>query len=78
MKATSHDVLRLFPGAGDHAVSEILSSGASLSDLEAALILLQDDDGGLVEIKRRHGDRLNRLVQILEEAGIQVPNDRDV
>lgn len=63
--ATHKDVVRLFPGIQDHTVVEILDAHPTLGDVEAALALLQDADEGLIGAQRRHGDRINRVLDIL-------------
>lgn len=63
--ATHQDITRLFPGIQDHTVVEILDTKATLGDVEAALALLQDADEGLIGVKQRHGDRINRVLDIL-------------
>lgn len=63
--ATHQDIVRLFPGIQDHTVVEILGTNATLGDIEAAQALLQDADEGLIGAKQRHGDRLNRVLEIL-------------
>ena len=63
--ATHKDVVRLFPGIQDHTVVEILDVHPTLGDVEAAVALLQDADEGLIGVKQRHGDRINRVLDIL-------------
>ncbi len=63
--ATRQDITRLFPGIQDHTVVEILDTQATLGDMEAALALLLDADEGLIGVKQRHGDRINRVLDIL-------------
>lgn len=63
--ATHQDITRLFPGIEDHTVVEILGTQATLGDMEAALALLLDADEGLIGVKQRHGDRINRVLDIL-------------
>ena len=63
--ATHQDIVRLFPGIQDHTVVEILDTKATLGDIEAAVALLQDADEGLIGVKQRHGDRINRVLDIL-------------
>ncbi len=75
--ATHDDIVRLFPGVQDHTVLEILATEASVDELEAALLLLQDDDEGLIGVKERHGDRLNLLHGILANSEIQLRDDFD-
>jgi hypothetical protein len=75
--ATHEDVIRLFPGIQDHASLEILSMKAAVEELEAALLLLQDDDEALIDIKQRRGDRLNVLLAILANSEINLQQDLD-
>ena len=72
--ATRQDITRVFPGVQDHAVVEILGAQATLGDIEAAAALLQDADEGLIGVKQRHGDRINRVLGILSASGFQ-PED---
>ena len=67
--ATHQDIVRLFPGIQDHTVVEILDTRATLGEIEAALALLQDADEGLIGVKQRHGDRINRVLDILAASG---------
>ncbi len=68
---TRQDIVRLFPGIQDHTVVEILDTHATLGDIEAAVALLQDADEGLIGVKQRHGDRINRVLEILAESGFR-------
>lgn len=74
--ATHQDITRLFPGIQDHTVVEILDTQATLGDVEAALALLQDADEGLIGVKQRHGDRINRVLDILAASDYR-PDDID-
>jgi hypothetical protein len=65
------DIVRLFPGIQDHTVVEILDTHATLGDIEAAVALLQDADEGLIGVKERHGDRINRVLEILAASGFR-------
>jgi hypothetical protein len=69
--ATHQDIVRLFPGIQDHTVVEILDANATLGDIEAALALLQNADEGLIGVKQRHGDRINRVLDILAASGLR-------
>lgn len=69
--ATHEDVVRIFPGIQDHASLELLAAKATVNDLEAVQLLLQDVDEGLIEMKRQEGDRLNQLLGILIKSGMQ-------
>ena len=74
--ATHKDVVRLFPGIQDHTVVEILDAHPTLGDVEAVLALMQDADEGLLGVKQRHGDRINRVLDILAASGHR-PDDPD-
>ena len=74
--ATRQDIVRLFPGIQDHTVIEILDTQATLGDIEAAVALLQDADEGLIGVKQRHGDRINRVLDILAASDFR-PEDLD-
>lgn len=74
--ATRQDIVRLFPGIQDHTVIEILDTQATLGDIEAAVALLQDADEGLIGVKQRHGDRINRVLDILAASDFR-PDDLD-
>jgi len=74
--ATRQDITRVFPGVQDHAVVEILGARATLGDIEAAAALLQDADEGLIGVKQRHGDRINRVLDILAASDYR-PDDPD-
>jgi hypothetical protein len=50
---------------------------ASVDELEAALVLLTSDAEDVIDIKRREGDQIHRLLNILNQAGIQAAPDRD-
>jgi hypothetical protein len=69
--ATRQDIIRLFPGIQDHTVIEILDTRATLGDIEAAVALLQDADEGLIGIQQRHGESINRVLDILASAGLR-------
>ena len=75
--ATQKDIVRKFPDMQDHAVLEILATGASVDDLEAASLILQDADEGLIDTKQQRGDRLNILLGIMEKSGIRLRDDFD-
>ena len=75
MKAATHsDIIRLFPGIQDHTVVEILDAQPTLGDIEAAVALLQDADEGLIGVRQRHGDRINRVLDILTASDFR-PDD---
>jgi hypothetical protein len=69
--ATRQDIVRLFPGIQDHTVIEILETQATLGDIEAAVALLQDADEGLIGVRERHGDRINRVLDILAASDLR-------
>ena len=75
--ATHDDVVRMFPGMQDHTVLEILATAATGSELEAALLLLQDSDEGLIGIKQQKSPLLNRLLGILAKSEILLRDDFD-
>lgn len=75
--ATHDDILHVFPGIQDHAAVEILDMKATVDELEAALVMLTSDDKGLIDIRRREGDQIHRLLNILNQAGVQPPVYRD-
>jgi len=75
--ATHDDVIRVFPGIQDHAILEILAMKATVNELEAALVLLTSDDKELVDIQRREGDQIHRLMNILNRSQIGPQDDRD-
>ena len=68
---TRQDIVRLFPGIQDHTVVEILDTHATLGDIEAAVALLQDADEGLIGVKQRHGERINRVLEIPAASGFR-------
>lgn len=72
--ATHDDIVRLFPGIQDHTVVEILAAKPTVDQLEAASMLLSDQDEGLIEAKREAGDQLSRVLDILANAEI-VPRE---
>ena len=74
--ATQKDVVRLFPGIQDHTVVEVLDAHPTLGDVEAVVALMQDADEGLIGVKERHGDRINRVLDILAASGYR-PDDPD-
>ena len=74
--ATQQDIVRLFPGIQDHTVVELLGTKATLGDIEAAVALFQDADEGLIGVKQRHGDRINRVLDILAASDFR-PEDLD-
>ena len=63
--ATHDDIVRLFPGIQDHTVVEILALKTTVDELEAASLLLVNQDEGLIEVKQKAGDRLARVLGIL-------------
>jgi hypothetical protein len=62
---THEDIARLFPGIQDHTAVEIIETNAAFADLEAVALLLQGTDNELISIRREHGDRINRILDIL-------------
>lgn len=78
MTAVTHDeIVRLFPGIQDHTVLEILDTKATVGELEAASLLLQNADEGLVDIKQREGDQINRLLDIFARSEIRPVEESD-
>jgi len=78
MTTVTHDeIVRLFPGIQDHTVLEILDTTATVGELEAASLLLQNADEGLVEIKQQEGDQINRLLNILGSSEIRPGEEGD-
>ena len=75
--ATRNDVARLIPDVEDHAIVEILAMDATVGEIEAALVALTSDDESLVDIEHREGDRLHRLLRILNRSQIEAAEDRD-
>ena len=56
---------------------EILNAKATVDELEAALLLLQDADEGLIGIEQRERDRINRLLDLLGSSELRPQEDRD-
>ena len=56
---------------------EILATEATVDDLEAALLLLQGNDEGLIDIKQQKGRLLNRLLEIVANSEISLRDDFD-
>ena len=76
--ATHDDIARLFPGIQDHTAVEIIQANVSFADLEAVALLLQGADDDLISIRREHGDRINRVLDILAKGEFdQGEDDRD-
>lgn len=73
--ATHEQIVRIFPGIQDHTALEILATRATVGDLEAASLLLQDADEGLVDVRQKEGDRINRLLDILARSEILLLED---
>lgn len=76
-KATHDDIVRLFPGLQDHTVLELIATGATVDELEAASLMLQDADEGLIGVKQRHGDRLSLMLGVLTKSEINPRDDPD-
>ena len=74
--ATRADIVRLFPGADDHVVVALQEASPTVSELEAAAMLLADTDEGLVGLKRLAGERIERLLTILANAQLVPEDDR--
>jgi hypothetical protein len=75
--ATHDDIVRLFPGIQDHTIVEVLETEATVGELEAASLLLGDQDNGLIEVKREVGGQLSQVIDILTRAEIMPTDDND-
>jgi len=75
--ATHDDIVRLFPGIQDHTVVEVLATEATVSELEAASLLLGNQDNGLFEAKREAGGQLSRVLEILTKAELMPADESD-
>jgi low affinity Fe/Cu permease len=75
--ASHNDIKKVFPDLPDHAVVEILAMNATIDELDAALVMLTSDDNELIGIRERQGTQIHRLMNILNQAGIHSPEDRD-
>ncbi len=75
--ASHNDIKKLFPDLPDHAAVEILAMNATIDELDAALVMMTSDDNELIGIRERKGTQIHRLMNILNLAGIQSPEDRD-
>ena len=73
--ATQKDILRIFPSLPDHAVAKIEDMQATVSELDAAMLLMSSDDVDLIDQKEREGDRFNHLLAILSAAGVEALED---
>lgn len=73
--ALEKEIRRIFPGIEDHAVLEVLRMQATVDELEAAALLLSNEDEGLIGIRTREGALLNQLLGVLSRAGIEPPDD---
>lgn len=79
MITVTHDeIIRLFPGIQDHTVLEIIDTKATVGELEAASLLLQNADEGLIDIKQQEGDQINRLLDILSRSEIRPEEEVDL
>jgi hypothetical protein len=78
MITVTHDeIVRLFPGIQDHTVVDVLATKATISELEAAYLLLGNQDNGLIEAKREAGGQLSRVIDILARAEVMPADDSD-
>lgn len=77
MKATRQDITRLFRGIDAHTVLEILNSGPSVSDLEAAVLVLQGDDESLYGVDEHRRATVTQLTNLLDAAGLRIPGEED-
>ena len=75
---THNEIIRLFPGIQDHTVLEIIDTKATVGELEAASLLLQNADEGLIDIKQQEGDQINRLLDILSRSEIRPEEEVDL
>ena len=75
--ATHDDIVRLFPGIQDHTVVEIIAVKTTVDQLEAASLLLANQDEGLIDTKREAGDQLSLVLDILAKAEIMPREDLD-
>jgi hypothetical protein len=78
MITVTHDeIIRLFPGIQDHTALEIIDTKATVGELEAASLLLQDADEGLVDIQQQEGEQINRLLNILSSSEVRPQEEGD-
>ncbi len=77
MTVTHDQIVRLFPGIQDHSVLEIIATKATVEELEAAMLLLNDEDEGLIALTHRDGDQMIRLLDILSHSEIPLRENRD-
>lgn len=75
--ATHSDIIRVFPNLPDSAIARIEAMRATVTELDAALVILSSEDSDLIEDKQRAGDRLNQLLAVLSDAGIEAPDDHE-
>lgn len=66
-KATAEDVVRLCRDIGDARVAAILATGASLSDLEAAVAWADRESDVMGDARRPLDGRVAQVHQILTE-----------
>jgi DNA-binding transcriptional regulator GbsR (MarR family) len=76
--ATHRDILNAFPEIQDHAAVEIMEMKATIEDLEAVLAVITSNDKDLIEVKRREGGQIHRLLDILSQANVAAVQDRDI
>lgn len=65
MKATSHDVRRLFGDIDDHKVAEIVASGATIAELEQVLAYLSRQTDVMGEMAKPLTGRAARIYELL-------------
>lgn len=75
--ATHKEISRLFPALSDHAILEIEAMRATVDELDAAMLMLHGQDEALVDVQRSDSGRLQRLVAMLHDAGVEPASDRD-
>lgn len=77
MKATRQDITRLFRGVDEHTILELLRIEPSVSDLEAALLVMQGDDESLYGMAESRRQAAAQLASTLEQAGFRAGGDED-
>ena len=75
--ATHDDVIRLFADIQDHTIVEIMDLGPSLDELEAAALLLGNQDEVLADARAPAPIIVSRIVDILTREGQLTEQDRE-
>lgn len=70
-------MVRLFAGIQDHTVVEVLDTGATLDELEAAALLLANQDEALVDAGSPTPVVVSRIVEILTREQGSAEQDRE-